>query len=625
MVHRKRTWKFWVSRTLLALLLIGGVWLTNLIWFRPFNIRHFYDRVFVEVALKSPEAITQLSIPVLYNWTKNKWDDVSDARLWKNFQQSKEDYATLLSYDFDSQSAANQLNTEILSIIMKNGIDGEPYFYNDYPVNQFYGIQSGMPKLLANFHKLKSKSDIKAYIARLEGFETKFNQVLEGLKIREQKGIIPPKFVIKRVLDEMNGFIGSGVEKNILYTNLTDKVSKVEGLSEEEKSDFTKQVARTINDSVFQAYQKLIDYHEMLYTKATTDDGVWKLPNGEAYYQYLLKIYTTTNYSPEEIYQIGLKEVSRIGKEMRTILKNEGYTDTTKTIGEIIQGLSKEERFLYPESDSGRVMVLAEYQRILDEANNSLDPAFDIRPKASITVERVPKFAESGAAKGQCLPPAMDGSKGSVFMTNLRKVSEHPKYGMKTLAYHEGIPGHHFQISIAMELKGLPLFRNIVAFESYTEGWAMYAEQLAYELGFYNNDPWGNLGRLQEEMFRACRLVVDAGIHYKKWPREDAIRYMVDNTGLSDSELVTEVERYIVMPGQACAYKIGMMKILELREKAKQELGSKFDLREFHRVILENGAVPLDVLAENVENYIRAKQSKKENLAVAHLQSIPKY
>jgi len=613
MANKKRTWKFWFSRTLLALSLIGIVWLTNLIWFRPFNIRHFYERTFVKIALQSPETNTQMGIPVLYDWTKDEWDDVSDAHLWKNFQTSKEDYETLLSYDFASQSPANQLNTKILRTYMKSVVDGESFFYDDYPVNQFYGIQSDMPDLLANFHKLKSKSDIKAYIARLEGFEIKFNQVLEGLKIREKKGIIPPKFVIKRVIDELKGFIDTGVEKNILYTNFTEKVDKIEGLTTKQKSAYAQQVSNILQSSVFKAYQQFIDYHELLYTKATTDDGVWKLPNGEAYYQYLLKVYTTTELSPEEIYQVGLKEVDRIEKEMWAILKNEGYSDTTKTIGAIIQGLSKEERFLFPESDSGKVMVLAEYQRILDEADKALDLAFNIRPKAPLTVERVPKFKETGAAKGYCTPPAMDGSKGGVFWVNLRKVSEHPKYSMKTLAYHEGIPGHHFQLGIALELKGLPIFRTLGLFTAYVEGWALYSEQLASELGFYKNDPFGNLGRLQEEMFRACRLVVDAGIHYKKWTREEAIKYMVDRTGLSESEMVTEVERYIVMPGQACAYKIGMMKILELREKAKQALGPKFDLKEFHQVVLENGAVPLDILAEIVENYIRTKQSKMEN------------
>jgi uncharacterized protein (DUF885 family) len=607
MAKKKRSWKFWVSRTLLAFLLIGSVWLTNLIWFRPFNIGHFYDKVFVKYTLKRPLLITQLGIPVLYDLTKDELDDFSDARLWKDFEASKKDYATLLSYDFERQSPANQLNTKILSAYMKSGIDGESFFYHGYPVNQFEGMQSYIPTLLTSKHKLRNKSDIKAYIARLEGFETLFNQLLEGLKISEQKNIIPPKFVIEKVLDQMKSFVDNGVENNILFTNFQDKIVSIEGLSDEEKSVYTEKVAKAVQTFVFKAYQKLIDYFDILYTKATTDDGVWKLPDGDAYYRYLLKTYTTTDLGPEEIFQLGLNEVDRIEKEMWTILKNEGYTDTTRTIGEIIQGLSKEERFLFPENDSGRAMVLAVYQRILDEADKSLEPAFDIRHKASLTVERVPEFQEKGAPKGRCVIASMDGSKGGVFLTNLRTVSEHPKYSMKTLAYHEGIPGHHFQLSIAMELKGLPVFRSVVPFTAYLEGWALYAEQLAFELGFYENDPFGNLGRLQAEMWRACRLVLDTGIHYKKWTREEAIKYMVDHTGLSETEVITEVERYIVLPGQACAYKIGMIKILELRERAKQALGEKFDLREFHRVILENGAVPLDVLAEIVENYVNTK------------------
>lgn len=607
MSDKKRTWKFWSSRIILALLLAGAVWLVNLIWFRPVNIRNFYDKVFVKYALSSPELITQLGIPVLYNLTKDRLDDVSDTRLRKDFLQRKKDYNTLLSYDLSSQSQANHLNTEILGSYLKGVVDGEAFFYHGYPVNQFEGIQSSLPSLITSRHKLRNRSDIKAYIARLEGFETKFDQVLEGLKIREQKGIIPPKFVIARVIDEMKGFIGPGAMNNILFTNFRDKTAGIEGLSEKEISDYNDRVAHTIETSVFSSYRKLIDYNEMLYTKATTDDGVWKLPDGEAYYRYLLKLYTTTDISPEDVYQTGLKEVDRIEKEMWSILRNEGYSDTTRNVGEIIQDLSREERFLFPENDSGKILLMAEYQRIIDEAESNLDQFFDIRPKASLTVERVPVFAEAGAAKGTCMPPSMDGSSGGVFLVNLRKVREHPKFTMKTLAYHEGIPGHHFQGGIQMELKGLPVFRTVVPFTAFSEGWALYAEQLAYEMGFYKNDPFGNLGRLQAEMWRACRLVTDAGIHYKKWTREEAIKFMVDHTGLSESEIITEVERYIVMPGQACAYKIGMMKILELREKAKLKLGSKFDLREFHRVVLENGDVPLDVLTVNVENYINSK------------------
>jgi uncharacterized protein (DUF885 family) len=318
----------------------------------------------------------------------------------------------------------------------------------------------------------------------------------------------------------------------------------------------------------------------------------------------MLKQNTTTDLEPEQVHQIGLAEVDRIKGEMFAILQDEGYDVEGKTLGEIIQALNKEERFLFPNDDDGRAMVIEEYNRILAEINANLDDAFDIRPKAGLEVKRVPEFKEEGSPGAYYNQPAMDGSRGGVFYANLRNVHESVKFGMKTLAYHEGIPGHHFQIAIQSELEGVPVFRTLGIFTAYVEGWALYSEQLAWELGFYENDPFGNLGRLQAEMFRAVRLVVDTGIHYKKWTREEAIDYMVANTGMTTTEVTTEIERYIVMPGQACAYKIGMLKILELREKAKLALGENFDLREFHNVVLKNGAVPLDILEELVDEYI---------------------
>jgi len=398
--------------------------------------------------------------------------------------------------------------------------------------------------------------------------------------------------------------IMSPVKSNILYTNFELKIDKLDKLSPEQKTKYKKQVEEEIGRTVFVAYQNLIDYFEQLDEKATTDDGVWKLPNGEAYYRYQLKQSTTTDLDPEEVHQIGLSEVARIKSEMKDILLAEGYADTTKTLGAIIQELNKEERFLFPNTDEGRQMVLDEYDNILSEISAGLDNAFDVRPKAGLEVKRVPEFKEDGSAGAYYNRPAIDGSRGGTFYANLRNVHESVKFGMKTLAYHEGIPGHHFQIAIQSELEGVPIFRTIGLFTAYVEGWALYSEQLAWELGFYDNDPFGNLGRLQAEMFRAVRLVVDTGIHYKKWTREEAIDYMVSNTGMTTTEVTTEIERYIVWPGQACAYKIGMMKILELRERAKNKLGNQFELKEFHNVVLKNGAVPLDILDEIVEDYI---------------------
>lgn len=619
MTTKKRTWKFWTGRTLLALLVLGGVWITNLIWFKPFSINHFYEKVFVEILVNNPELTTQLGVPLLYDLYKSDLDDISDHRLWEKFKKDKKNYETLLSYNFERQSPDNQLNTRILEYFMKvNSVEREPFFYYDYPVNQMFGVQSSLPAMMVNSHKLNNAKDIKAYIARLSKFDIKFSQLLENLTIRESKGIILPQFIITILLDEMRGFVGltsdspangaadpmAAVKSNVLYTNFVTKVDAINDISEEQKSDYKNQVAEAIENTVFPAYQSIIDYFEDLYLKATSDAGVWKFPNGDNYYKYMLKLHTTTNLSPEEVYNIGIAEVKRIKEEMNAILLGEGYADATKTIGEIIQALSSEERFVYPDNDEGRQMIIAEYKRILDEISIGLGDVFDLFPKAGLDVRRVPEFKEEGSPIAYYGQPAMDGSRDGVFYINLRAPHEIVKFGMKTLAYHEGIPGHHFQIAIQNELEGLPTFRRVIPFNAYVEGWALYAEQLAWELGFYENDPFGNLGRLQAEMFRAVRLVVDVGIHYKKWTREQAIEYMAAHTGDPIGQIVTEVERYVVMPGQACAYMVGMLKILELRERTKQELGDKFDLREFHTTILKNGAVPLDILEDIINDYI---------------------
>jgi uncharacterized protein (DUF885 family) len=627
MTTKKLTWKYWTGRTLLVLLILGGVWLINLIWFKPFNIKHFYEKVFVEVLVRSPELTTQLGVPILYDLYKDDLDDISDAKLWENFNKDKANYETLLSYNFAKQTPANQLNTKILAHFLKvSYVDAEPFFYHDYPVNQMYGVQSSLPSLMVSAHKLTNEKDIKAYINRLSKFDVKFSQLQENLAIRESKGIIPPRFIISLVLDEMKGFVGQSadslsnhndypltpIHSNILYSNFVNKVDSIPDISEEKKNHYKKQVAEAIEKTVFPAYQNIIHYFEKLYLKATNDAGVWKLPNGDNYYKYLIKFHTTTDLSPEEIYTIGLSEVERIKEEIYAILKVEGYEDSTKTIGQIIQSLNTEERFLFPNNDQGRKMIIAEYKRIIDEISNGMGDAFDIFPKAKLEVLRVPEFKEMGEGLAYFEPPAMDGSRGGTFYINLREPQEIVKFGMKTLAYHEGIPGHHFQFGIQYELEGLPTFRTVIPFTAYSEGWALYSEQLAWELGFYENDPFGNLGRLQAEMFRAVRLVVDVGLHYKKWTREEAIEYMVNHSGEPTNQVISEIERYIVMPGQACAYKVGMLKILELRERAKRELGNKFKLAEFHNAVLKNGAVPLNILEEIIDDYIKVTLEKNK-------------
>jgi len=601
-------WK-WFGRLLLLAILALAAFLVNAIWFKPVSSRVFYERVFLEFGLQSPELLSQLRLleGLGIRGHNAELDDRSQASADQQFAKLKADLATLRSYDRDSMTEAEKLNYDMLEWFMAHQAEGEKWRYHDYPVNQLFGVQSMLPRFMVNTHQLKDKTDAEQYISRLQQFDRVFGQVVEDLNIRAAKGVVPPRFVLEKVLNEVQGFTSGAAEQQLLYTHFTTAIAKIEGLTEADRASLTTQVKAAIEQSVLPGYQKLTGYLSDTVATATTDDGVWKLPQGDQYYAYALKQHTTTDLTPEQIHQMGLDEVARIQQEMLTILQAQGISGDN--VAQMMTALGDDPRFLYPDSNEGRQQILADYKTIIADIETKLTPAFNIRPKAAMDVQRVPEFAEKTSPGAYYNPPAMDGSRPGVFFANLYDIRATPKFGMKTLAVHEGMPGHHFQIAIQQELKGLPTFRNILPFTVYAEGWALYTEQLMVELGLYKDDPFGDLGRLQAELFRAIRLVVDTGIHHKRWSREQAIAYMSGNAGMAKSDVESEIERYIVMPGQACAYKVGMMKLLELRSKAQQELGDKFKLTDFHDVVLQNGSMPLAILERVVEQYIAAKKA----------------
>ncbi len=595
--------------TLALVLLLGALAAHE--WFakKPFFFRAFLDRSMVKMAFESPETLTSLGFLESVGITGHNalLDDDSPAAMDKTFTQVRALRDTLLSYQDADLDDNQRISKDIALYLADFALASEPYRYHNYPVNQLFGVQNGYPSFMLAQHQVHSVEDAENYLSRLIAVKTKFGQTFEGLKLREAKGIIPPKFVIERVLTEMNDFINAPVEDNILYSSFKTKLADTQ-ISADEQARLLTQAKANIESDVKPAYRLFIDYFTALQAKAGTDDGYWALPNGDVAYEQLLKFFTTTNYSADEIHAKGLAEVSRIQDEIMTILAAQGY-DTSQGFSVAIEALAADPKFYYEDSDAGRAQILVDYQKILDEVNAGLDNAFRIRPKAGMEVVRIPEFKEKTAPGAYYQQPAIDGSRPGRFYANLFDIKATPKYGMRTLAYHEGIPGHHFQIAVAMELEGQPLIRKMAPFTAYIEGWALYSERLAWELGF-QQDPFDNIGRLQAELFRAVRLVVDTGIHHSRWTREQAIDYMKQNTGMSDRDVTAEIERYIVMPGQATAYKVGMMKILELREKAKQALGDKFDLRDFHDVVLKNGAVPLDILEKLVDRYIAEKRSQ---------------
>ncbi len=594
-----------------VLLLLGLIWSYKLILGKPFSFNHAVERVTITNLLNDPEMLSFLGMidNTAFDFHSDKLTDASPAYEQKLIDTAHINIKLIQSYNRDNLGNQEKLTYDILEWYCNDSLLSEKFRYHQnnikcmgpYPVNQLFGIQGELPDFMASTHRIINSKSAEYYISRLNLFNKKFDQVIASLKKREDMGVIPPKFVIDKVIDQMNKIISTPPENSILYTSYADRLDPLENIDEKRKEVLKKSVLTGINSSAYPGYTKLIAYMKKLKKKTTPGAGMWKLPNGDAYYQALLRYHTTTSLTPEEIHKLGLSEVKRIHSEMKAVLHTVGMGGTG--VGTAMKKLSVQKQFLYPDNAEGRKQILAEYSHIIDGINSSLENFFGILPKQKVIVKRIPEFKEKGSPGAYYNPPAMDGSRPGVFYANLRNVRDVVKYGMKTLTYHEAIPGHHLQIAIAQELKGVPTFRKVFPFTAYIEGWALYAERLAWEQGF-QNDPYDNLGRLQAELFRAARLVVDTGIHYKKWTREKAIAYMFNNTGMPKGDVTAEIERYIVMPGQACAYKIGMLKILKLREEFKKGMGEKYSIKTFHDLILKNGSMPLEILEKIVRDYI---------------------
>jgi uncharacterized protein (DUF885 family) len=597
----------WVLSLLLVSILLCSAFIYHEWNAKPFFINNFFNRVALKVVLDSPETLTSLHFleSMGINGHNAELDNASPDATKQLFDYVAQEKQVLAQYNNQDLTEDQIVSKRLAEYLFNLTEEFEPFKYHNYPVNQLFGLQNDFPSFMQSQHQIHSIEDAEFYIQRLNQLPKKFNQALQGLKLRADNKIIPPQFVIDRVVEEMTNFSQQSVEKNILYTAFSEKLEKLD-VAADDKKQLLETAKQSIINNVYPAYVEMTRYFNGLADKADDRDGIWKLPNGDKAYEVALKFFTSTDYSPEFIHNAGLQEVARIQQEILTILETEGF-DVSSGFFQAIETLAAQARFYYPDNAKGRAEILEDYQKIITEIDQGLASAFNIRPKASVKVERIPEFKEKTSPGAYYIPPAIDGSRDGIFYANLYDIKATPKYSMRTLAYHEAIPGHHFQVSIAQELEDMPIFRKFAPFTAYTEGWALYSERLAWELGYQEN-PFDNIGRLQAELFRAVRLVVDTGIHAQRWTRQEARDYMKLNTGMAESDVISEIERYIVMPGQACAYKVGMMKILELRAKAKESLGSRFDLAAFHDVILKNGPVPLNILEEFVDQYIQTNQ-----------------
>jgi uncharacterized protein (DUF885 family) len=607
---QKPTFK-WIGALLAAALLVAAVFVVNLIWFRPFSLNLFYEKIFVSFLLEQPELLTSLGIAEQFGYRRHNahLDDASVAKTERDFAAWHRYLDRLKAYDAAAQTPEQQLSTRVLTWYIESVLEGERFRFHDYPVNQLAGVQSQTPNFLINLHRIGDRRGAEDYLARLGEVSRKFDQVLEGLVLREQKGVVPPRFVIERVLAEMRDFAGKPAVENPLYVHFAGKIETLTDIKPADKRAMLS-AAPKLSDGRGARLSQADSFFEGQLSRSTAMTASGSCRTGRLY-AYRLRSETTTRMTPQAVHDLGLSEVARIEEEMKRILMAQGELQPGESPGQAVSRLSKDPRFLYPNTDEGRNAALADYTRMLAEQLVRSRALIGLVPKAPIEVRRVPEFKQATSPGAYYIAPAIDGTRPGIFYANLRDMREVPKFSMRTLAIHEGVPGHHFQISLAQQQTGVPTFRTVIPFTAYAEGWALYAEWLGTELGVYKDDPFSDLGRLRDEMMRAARLVVDSGIHYKRWPREKAITYMQDKTGMAESAVVSEVERYIVDPGQACAYKVGMLSIRAARERAHAALGSRFDdeaLKAFHDTVLRGGALPLEVLDEQVDAWIKTRR-----------------
>ncbi len=593
-----------VLSVIAVLLLVFGIWAYNLLWGKPFNIDHFFERYLIGAVMDEPEILTVVGVVEnsMLDFHSHKLTDASPQHNYKMLERDLKYLELMRRYDRDLLTHQQDITYDMTDWLLRTNIEGGRWMFHDYPVNQTFGVQSSLPSFMTTHHRIEDEGSAENYIKRLRAFETKMNQVAESVEYRAERGVIPPVLVIDHVVREMQDFIAVPAGEHPLYQNMEEKLAELDELSSSLKQELLDETKAAVENEVFRGYQRLIDLFVDLRDRAGTEAGVWALPDGDAYYRYMTRMHTTLPLTPGQIHETGLEEVERITLEMNSLFEEIGIENGT--IAERFARLDENPEMFYPDTAGVHQQIIADYTAQIEYLYERTAPLFKRTPSADVEVRRVPEYSEATAPFAYYSIPSLDGSRPGIFFINLRDIKEITKYGMMTLSAHEAVPGHHFQLALAQEMEGVPTIRKLYPFTAYVEGWALYTEWLLDEIGVYEDDPYGNLGRLQAEMFRAVRLVVDTGIHYKRWTREEAIEYMYKNTGMPRGDIVSEIERYIVAPGQALAYKIGMMHIQELRKQAEEALGSDFDIREFHDVVLMNGGLPLEILTGVVETYI---------------------
>lgn len=540
---------------------------------------------------------------------QDRWGRVDEAFQEEERRLLQRRLAALAQFDRATLSTSEQLSYDLYELDLQRRLAADAYRHQRYIIHQHRGPHTQVPSFLINIHRVAEPADAEAYIARLRDVPRYFDGVIEQLALRSELGVVladwqyPP--IIEAARNVISGRPFDDTDRDsTLWADFQDKVAALE-LPAAERERMLDTARQALLQQVAPAYEQLIAAVEAQSTLASDADGAWKLPDGEAFYAQRLRWYTTTDLTADQVHSIGLREVARIHDEMRDIMRQVGFTGQLQ---DFFIFMREDPQFYYPNTDEGRAAYLTQARGLIDAMRTALPEVFGLLPKAPITVKRVEAFRERSAGKAFYQAPPPDGSRPGIYYANLYNMANMPKYQMAALAFHEGIPGHHMQRAISVELTDIPDFQKYASFTAYTEGWGLYSETLAGEMGFYR-DPYSDFGRLAMELWRACRLVVDTGLHSKRWTREQAIDYLLENTPNPEGDAVKAIERYVAMPGQATAYMIGKLKIMELREQARQQLGEDFDLRLFHDTVLKDGPVPLSILENKIAAMVAAQKT----------------
>jgi uncharacterized protein (DUF885 family) len=535
-----------------------------------------------------------------------RWSEFTDAAELERRNLDVTTLANLRSrFDRAQLSAEDQLSYDLFENMVDRRGGIFPYRDNGYVFDQMNGAQSEAPAFLINLHRVDTLSDAEAYVRRLQGIDAALDQAIAEAKSRQANGVLPPRWVYPYVInDSRNVTRGAPFDRgpdSALFADLKAKLNKL-AIAPAEKARLIEAGRKALVEEVKPAYGRVIALMQAQQRIAPTDDGIWRFSNGAEQYAALLRFYTTTGMNPNQIHDLGLQQVARIHGEMRAVQQQIGYPGTLQQFFAHMR--TRKENF-FPNTPAGRQMYLDETQKALDAMTARLPQYFSVAatPKAPLTVKAVEPFREKSAGKAFYQDPSPDGARPGVYYVNLYDMADMPNTEVEALAFHEGVPGHHLDGAVTTRLENIPPFRRFGGYTAWSEGWGLYAERLGKDMGMYT-DPYRDFGRLQLELHRAIRLVVDSGLHHKRWSRERAIKYVGDNSADAPGGIVKAIERYIVYPGQATAYMVGRLKITELRERARQRLGDRFDMRGFHDAILLNGAVPLDVMERNVDAWI---------------------